>query len=91
MLHSHTVTHEGHKGIHILEQDIVLFYDIQFKNVLEASKFLKNLEPCEYYIKWKHGPCIGVMDRDGRYYFNGVWFNSTEQAFEYYKIMSIMN
>lgn len=90
MLHSHPVSHEGHKGVHILEQDVVLFYDIQFKNVLEASSFLKNLEPSEHYTPWKYGRCIGVMHKDLGYYFNGLWFKTKEQAFEYYKIMSIM-
>lgn len=89
-MHSHALSYEGHKGVHILEQNVVLFYNIQFKDVLEASKFLKNLEPSDEYRQWKLGRCVGVMHDDLGYYFNGIWFNSAEQAFEYYKIMSIM-
>lgn len=76
---------EGHKGYLNTDNHTVHFYNIMFKDMVAASKFLKNLcvgdfsEDCEPY--YERGGIVMIHDTRLDWYYNGYsWHPFKKEA-----------
>ncbi len=64
---------EKHHGVMDSSTGSVTFYKLIFNNMIEASKFLKDLDPGNYQ-GWVRGDHFGVVDLDTEWiYSNFDW------------------
>jgi hypothetical protein len=64
---------EKHQGTLNTSDGTVVFYKLIFKNIIDASNFLRHLDPGNYE-GWVHGDLFGIVDSDtGWIYSNFDW------------------
>jgi len=73
------VTFENHKGILDHETSRVVFYGLEFKTMVEASRYLKDVPPDDYQV-WSLDDHCGLYSPSGFYFFDKSWYN--EDAFK---------
>lgn len=77
---------ENHKGELDLETNEVIFYDLTFNGIIEATKFLKDIPPKITYVPWYYRGKKGLLDEeDGSVYLKDRWFPDEEFAIEIIK------
>lgn len=90
MIHSHPVQYEGHMGLHIMSTNRVMFYNLEFPNMMEASKFLKGIKPSPSFMGYRLGSYKYLHNEStGEYFCDGLTFDCKKEVYEYCKIMSI--
>jgi hypothetical protein len=75
-----------------IEDNSVEFYGIEFKTIIEAVKFLKNVEPGIKYGLWFFRRHKGLMNtNDGWIYVDLRWFPDSDMAEDHIKNKSRYN
>ena len=91
MIHSHVVQYNGHRGLHIMSTNRVMFYNLEFSSMTEACKFLKEIKPSPNYMGYRLGSYKYLHDEyTGECFCDGLTFDCKKDVYEYCKIMSIM-
>lgn len=70
---------EGHKGEQEKGDMKVKFYEMEFFNILEAIKMLKDVKPGKFYIIHYKKRTILVNEQECKYYYNCVWWPDWEE------------
>ena len=80
------ITFEQHQGTLNINDNSVEFYGIQFKTIVEAIKFLANVEPGVEYERWFYRRHKGLVNsNDGWIYVDLKWFPDSDMAEEHIK------
>ena len=89
MIHSHPVQYEGHIGLHIMSTNRVLFYNLEFSSMIQASNFLKGIKPSPNFMGHRLGSYRYLHDDlTGECFCDGLTFDCKKDVYEYCKIMS---
>lgn len=80
------VLFEKHQGILNIDDNTVEFYNIQFPTMVEATKFLSNVEAGPEYRTWYFRRHKGLQNPDDDWvYVDHKWFCDEEMAEDHIK------